>query len=239
MSSDRDTYKYQFRRPPTGGSGTAASRTIWNAARGSCAASTGRATSARSGTGPPARPPASGRRGRPTAGRSGPLTGGNPVGFQSSSTGRGGLPEPEESEGWYVWEIRLVAPDGEDHAWLVVSGMIEQDQIARHLLATDPDFRQIGKARRHQGLEPATEFKPVSVRQAVPVPAVRGARGRPRGGLLPCLGAVGGRHDHPRPLAVSPRERVRCRAVMRRRPIAEPGKAAASAITAQAPVVDR
>ena len=56
----------------------------------------------------------------------GSLTGGNPVGFQSSSTGRGALPEPEESEGWYVWEIRLVAPDGADHAWLVVSGMIEQ-----------------------------------------------------------------------------------------------------------------
>ena len=88
----------------------------------------------------------------------GSLTGGNPVGFQSSSTRRGALPEPEESEGWYVWEIRLVAPGGEDHAWLVVSGMIEQDQIARHLLATDPDFRQIGKAHRHQGLEPAMEF---------------------------------------------------------------------------------
>ena len=51
-----------------------------------------------------------------------------------------------------------MAPGGEDHAWLVVSGMIEQDQIARHLLATDPDFRQIGKAHRHQGPEPATEF---------------------------------------------------------------------------------
>ena len=88
----------------------------------------------------------------------GPLTGGNPVGFQSPSAARRSLPEPEESEGWYIWEVRLVAPDGEDHAWLVVSGMIEQDQVARHLLATDPDFRQIGRAYQNQALGAIMEF---------------------------------------------------------------------------------
>ena len=43
----------------------------------------------------------------------------------------------------------------------------------------------------------------------------------------------------PTALAVSPCEQPRSRAVLRRCPIAEPGKAAASAITPQAPVADR
>ena len=83
----------------------------------------------------------------------GSLTSKSPVGFQSSAS-RATLPEPEDSEDWYVWEVRLAAPDGEDHAWLVVSGMIERDQINRHLLATDPDFREIGRTRVGGGVEP-------------------------------------------------------------------------------------
>ena len=88
----------------------------------------------------------------------GSLTSKSPVGFQSSSASRATLPEPEDSEDWHVWEVRFTALDGEDHAWLVVSGMIERDQINRHLLATDPDFREIGRTRVGGGVEPFIEF---------------------------------------------------------------------------------
>lgn len=50
----------------------------------------------------------------------------NPLGFQSSQDPKETLPEPEESSSWYVWEVGLTAPDGEDHVWLVPSGFIEQ-----------------------------------------------------------------------------------------------------------------
>ena len=100
------------------------------------------ATSDKSGVGQPVRPLASGRQadrllvvpGRDER---------NPLGFQSSQGPNERLPEPEESRSWYVWEVGLTAPDGEDHVWLVPSGLIEQAQVADHLLASDPDFREV------------------------------------------------------------------------------------------------
>lgn len=53
------------------------------------------------------------------------------------------MPEATGSEQWYVWEVRLVAPDGEEHAWVEPLQLIEVSGVRDFLLATDPDFREI------------------------------------------------------------------------------------------------
>lgn len=53
------------------------------------------------------------------------------------------MPEATGSEQWYVWEVRLVAPDGEEHAWVEPLQLIEASGVRDFLLATDPDFREI------------------------------------------------------------------------------------------------
>ncbi len=81
-----------------------------------------------------------------------------PVGFQASSKSGRALPDPEESSDWYVWEIWLAAPDGEDHVWLVLSGIIDQDLIADQLLSSDPDFREIVTVRGRARSDPNIVF---------------------------------------------------------------------------------
>jgi len=72
-----------------------------------------------------------------------------PPGFRTQNQEQDSLPDATGSEQWYVWEVRLVDPDGEDHVWVLPSQFIEDDGIRNHLLATDPDFREIvGQFRR-------------------------------------------------------------------------------------------
>ena len=62
------------------------------------------------------------------------------------------------SELWYVWEVRVVDPDGEDHVWALPSQFIDQDSIRNHLVTTDPDFREIASHFRQADPEQAIGF---------------------------------------------------------------------------------
>ena len=114
MSSDRDTYKYQFVGPDRRIKHSGITNDL-ERREGELHREYGQGDIRQVGHRTTREAAREWEKSRPTAGRSVPNRR-EPRWVPVLIHRPRGSPEPEESEGWYVWEIRLVAPDGEDHA---------------------------------------------------------------------------------------------------------------------------